>query len=60
KASFAEDLIESLNLALFRQQQQIERLTEQVRQLKEQADRQPSGAGGGASADPRADLPPHY
>lgn len=60
KASFTEDLLEELNLALFRQQRQIDRLAAQVEQLKEQAARQSPSAGAAAARDPRDELPPHY
>jgi SlyX protein len=56
KASFAEDLLDRLNLLVYRQQQQIDRLAQQVAQLQQQA---PEG-GGGASRNPRDELPPHY
>ncbi|ROR25128.1 SlyX protein [Comamonas sp. BIGb0124] len=59
KASYTEDLLDQLNLTIFRQQQQIDRLTQQVAQLKEQANR--AGPGGDAAVqDPRDELPPHY
>ena len=35
KASYTEDLLDQLNLTIFRQQQQIDRLTQQVAQLKD-------------------------
>ena len=53
KAAYADDLLEELNLAVFRQQQQIELLQEQLRQL-------PGDAGGGAIRSLRDELPPHY
>ena len=56
KASFAEDLLDQLNLVIVRQQAQIDLLIREVQQLREQ---QPDGVAGGAArlAD---DLPPHY
>jgi SlyX protein len=56
KASFAEDLLDQLNLVIVRQQQQIDLLTRQVKHLREQ---QPDGVAGGAARQ-TDDLPPHY
>ena len=56
KASYAEDLVDELNLALYRQQQQIDRLLLQVQHLQQQT---PDG-GSGAGRNPRDELPPHY
>ena len=56
KASFHEDLLETLNLTLYRQQQQIDLLINEVRELKRQA---PEG-GGAAVRNLRDELPPHY
>jgi len=56
KAAFADDLAERLNDVIVRQQQQIDRLVTEVRQLRDQV----------AATDPatfrslRDDLPPHY
>jgi len=55
KASYAEDLLEQLNLLVYRQQLQIDAL---VRQLQELERRAPEAPGGARSA--RDDLPPHY
>lgn len=55
KASFTEDLVEQLNLVIYRQQQQIDGLIQQVANLREQS---PDGAGGRRSM--RDELPPHY
>lgn len=57
KASYAEDLLEQLNMTIYRQQQQIDSLIQQIAQLREQSSR--------ASQDPatrnlRDELPPHY
>jgi SlyX protein len=56
KLSFTEDLVEELNRTVFRQQQQIDVLVEQVRALRQQVktslpDEQRSL---------RDELPPHY
>ena len=56
KASYSEDLLESLNQIIVRQQQEIALLQRDVRQLRQQMPE-------GASPAPRAgadDLPPHY
>lgn len=57
KAAYADDLLEELNLTVFRQQQQIELLQEQLRQLRQQL---PADAGGAAARSLRDELPPHY
>jgi SlyX protein len=56
KASDADDSIEQLNLAVYRQQQQIDRLMAQVAQLRMQIPEGGPGMGGSA----RDELPPHY
>jgi SlyX protein len=56
KASDADDSIEQLNLAVYRQQQQIDRLMAQVAQLRMQIPEGGTGMGGSA----RDELPPHY
>jgi SlyX protein len=57
KLSFCEDLIETLNTTVYRQQQQLDRLQQETRALREQlADTAPAG-------EPRMlrdELPPHY
>ena len=56
KSSYAEDLLEQLNMTIYRQQQQIDMLINVVRELKRQA---PEG-GQGAPRNLRDELPPHY
>jgi len=56
KASFTEDLLDQLNLTIYRQQQQIDSLLLQVTQLRQQM---PEG-GSGATRNLRDELPPHY
>lgn len=56
KASYAEDLLDTLNQTVFEQQQQIDRLLREVLQLREQL----ASAGSSAGAGPRDDRPPHY
>ena len=56
KASYTEDLLDELNMTVFRQQEQIDRLIAQVAHLQQQ---QAPEAGGGAR-NLRDELPPHY
>lgn len=56
KLVFAEDLLDELNKTVYRQQQQIERLQKEVRELREQV-------AAAAPAEPhslRDEIPPHY
>lgn len=55
KSSFNEDLLEQLNQIVFRQQEQIDALIREVRELRRQ---QPENSGG--MSGPRDELPPHY
>ena len=58
KSGFAEDLLEQLNQVVHRQQSQIERLAQQIGQLRQQiAD---ADDAKGASRNLRDELPPHY
>ena len=56
KASFTEDLVDHLNDLVARQQEQIALLIREVGKLKDRA----PDTGGGATRDPRDELPPHY
>ena len=56
KASFTEDLLDQLNLTIYRQQELIDRLTHEVIQLRQQA---PEGGSNG-SRNLRDELPQHY
>ena len=56
KASYTDDLVEQLNMTIYRQQQQIDALINEVRQLRSQV---PEG-GQGAPRNLRDELPPHY
>ena len=56
KASYAEDLLDQLNLLIYQQQQQIDSLLRQVLQLREQS----PDAGAGTPRNLRDELPPHY
>lgn len=57
KASYADDLLDTLNAVVARQQEQIDLLLREVSQLRRQ------GAADGGSPgfrNPRDELPPHY
>jgi SlyX protein len=56
KLSFAEDLLEQLNLTVFRQQQQIESLQQAVRALREQL----LASMPAEQRSLRDEIPPHY
>jgi len=56
KASYTEDLLDQLNLAVYRQQQQIDDLARELLRLRQQV---PEG-GGAAPRNLRDELPPHY
>jgi SlyX protein len=56
KLGFAEDLLDSLNRHVFRQQEQIEMLQRQLIGMHKQMQNQ-AGEGPG---DPRDEVPPHY
>ena len=56
KAAYAEDLLDQLNLALYRQQQVIEQLRAELAELRRQV---PEG-GAAAVRSLRDELPPHY
>ncbi|MBX9610482.1 MAG: SlyX family protein [Burkholderiales bacterium] len=59
KASYADDLLDQLNLTIYRQQQQIDRLMAEVAQLRQQVP--DSEVGGSARVTHlRDELPPHY
>ncbi len=56
KLSFAEDLLDTLNTTVFRQQERIDLLERQIRLLHEQMQTlRPREEG-----DPRDEIPPHY
>ena len=56
KASFTEDLLDQLNLTIYRQQELIDRLTHEVIQLRQQAPE----VGASGPRNLRDELPPHY
>lgn len=55
KASYGDDLLEQLNLTVFRQQEQIDALMQKLRELER---RMPEASGAPGSL--RDELPPHY
>ena len=57
KASYSDDLLEQLNMTIYRQQQVLDLLREEVRQLRKQV---PEGGNAGSSTNLRDELPPHY
>ena len=56
KASYTEDLLDQLNLVIYRQQQQIDDLARELLRLRQQV---PEG-GAGEPRGVRDELPPHY
>src|SRR3990172_7640559 len=56
KLSYSEDLLEELNRTVFRQQQQIEQLQQELRALRQQLQADDSSAG---SSDLRDETHPH-
>lgn len=58
KLCFTEDLVDELNRTLFRQQEQLDLLQRQVRELYRLL--RDSAAGEGREGDLRAEIPPHY
>ncbi len=57
KASFAEDLLDTLNEIVARQQAQIDRLTTELSMLRNQM---PTADGAPVIRSLRDELPPHY
>ena len=55
KLSFHEDLLDQLNLTIYRQQQLIDWLQQEVRRLAQQSEGGPT-----APRSLRDELPPHY
>jgi SlyX protein len=56
KLSYIDDLLDTLNRSVFRQQQQIDQLGQAVAALRQQL----RGHAPEAPADPRDEIPPHY
>ncbi|MDR3383736.1 SlyX family protein [Cupriavidus basilensis] len=57
KVAFQDDLLDTLNLAVARQQRQIDLLQEQLQALYQQMR---SSGTGSADNGPQHELPPHY
>ena len=57
KLSLAEDLLDTLNLTVYRQQQRIDRLERELRALHDQVEASRAAGAPGAPAD---EVPPHY
>ncbi|GHU47186.1 hypothetical protein AGMMS50289_21990 [Betaproteobacteria bacterium] len=57
KFSFAQDLLETLNLTVYRQQQCIEQLATEVRALREQLSCMSPTIQARSAGD---EIPPHY
>ena len=58
KSSYSDDLLEQLNLLVYRQQLQIDALVQQLQQLGQRLPE--AGSGAGAPRNLRDELPPHY
>ena len=56
KASFSEDLLDKLDQIIIRQQDQIDRLTQELQWLRQQA----PAEGAATPRSLRDELPPHY
>lgn len=56
KLSYSEDLVDTLNRSVFRQQEQIEALQRQLADLQRQVQAIPAGATGSLLDE----VPPHY
>jgi SlyX protein len=56
KLAYAEDLLETLNTTVFRQQEQLDLLQEQLRSLHQQV----QTAMPGEPSNPQDEVPPHY
>ena len=57
KAGFTEDLLDQLNAQVYRQQQQIDALIQELRQMR---DGLPESGGGAEVRNLRDEIPPHY
>ena len=55
KASYTDDLLDQLNMTIFRQQQQMDALLAELRELRQRMPE--AGAGTTSLLD---ELPPHY
>ena len=57
KASYADDLLDTLNALVAKQQEQIDLLLREVSRLRQRGGEESPSAG---PRDPRDELPPHY
>lgn len=57
KASYADDLLDTLNALVAKQQEQIDVLLREVSRLRQRGGEDGQSAG---PRDPRDELPPHY
>jgi len=57
KLTLSEDLLETLNTTVYRQQQYIERLERDLRAMRDQVEAMGSATD---PAAPRDEIPPHY
>lgn len=57
RIGLAEDLLEALNRTVYRQQQQIDLLQQQLRHLHQQLQ---EGLAPSGERNPRDEVPPHY
>jgi SlyX protein len=57
KVTLSEDLLESLNLTIYRQQQLIDRLQQEIRALRDQVE---ASAESRDPMTPKDEIPPHY
>ena len=57
KSGFTEDLLDQLNAQVYRQQQQIDALIQELRLMR---DRLPESGGGEETRSLRDEIPPHY
>jgi SlyX protein len=56
KVALSEDALDELNRTVYRQQQMIDRLQQELRALQEIVE----GAADGEPPSPRDEIPPHY
>jgi SlyX protein len=56
KLALSEDALDELNRTVYRQQQAIDRLQQELRALRELVE----GTAGGEPRTPREEIPPHY
>jgi SlyX protein len=59
KLALAEDLLDTLNTTVYRQQEQIDSLQQQIRVLYQQL-QQSAVSGSAEKRDLREEIPPHY